>query len=1064
MEQYIQYLFLGNYGTFWDSCKPKIKPSTASAAAAAAASAGAAAAEGGPAAASACIAAAVAAAVGEVVAGAAAAAAAALLAPELTTPVITPGKSMPIIRFALSDIDSSRTLTTAESEMIAKEAAVTTRTNWVHYSLHYGWWRGHFRQVSLKRFHKVPQELACHSGEVGYLLPVRPEHLSRHSRLAIAGSGEEVLPLQLGTGVQALEPPVGLALQVLKQHTFGGIALRVQEVPVGVHPPQHPPAVGDLAVRLSHEAEVRGREVHGPSHPLELRTLELVHVRERLVQRLAVGRPPLWYRYLSSDALACLRLASSSSWPPTALPLRACCCCGRWRESKREQPLWSFHGSRQSQQNWWRQGARQVMWLHPWFFSMGRRHSGQCLVLTSTQLAVSASEEFLESHARTVPHGTGLCASSLQRQQKPCPHAQNTSAGASAAPSPSTSTARAHPGPGHHLTLPPPSSTYDRSQNRAYRPLQSSSSSSAPASSTASTSSRTTGAAQPGSGHRSATQRAPSPTAARTRSARRRPPPSSAPRDAADARRRGHGHRSEWLRVSRAQAEGGAHARPVREPLLLRAPGAPPEVAQQGRREPRGHGEHLGDAGRVRLLPRAEVGLGQHGVGGVEGLDEVAEEGPGDGGEVLNPILVVPEEVAHHGGLGAGAEELPPLQLRRAVQLLQPRVGLVQQVLEQPAPPPRRRVVVQVVAVRVRPLEHPPPLGHLLVRPRQEREVALLEPRHRRDPLDRRALQLRHVLEHSLQRRQVGHPPLVVVQVPVHGRLVGLVLLLAAVLIAGAAVLPEAFAAGVVVPGVEADPAEPVLAGRRAGHVHAALRPLDGHPAPGAVLGVGQHPVGGLGEGGVLGQPRAHRAARHRPARLLAAPQQKPCRHAPQNTSVFAASPSPPPTNSTAREQPAPGHHLIRPPLSSTYDRSANRAYFSASARAGRRVHELGDDGRRAGRVRAPQREAARAVLHRRADVGAPALGAVEVGAARRGPRLARGVPGEADGADEAGGRAGRRGGRGDGGVQRQADGGADAGLVGEPRVLGRAALHLKCRSRADAKPDGIDRISATFA
>ncbi|WVZ49961.1 LOW QUALITY PROTEIN: hypothetical protein U9M48_001272, partial [Paspalum notatum var. saurae] len=462
-------------------------------------------------------------------------------------------------------------------------------------SLYCEWRRGHFRQVGLKRFHKVPQELACHYGEVGHLLPVRPEHLGRHSRLAIAGigSGEEVLPLQLGAVVQALEPPVGLALQVLKQHAFGGVALRVQEVPVGVHPPQHPPAVGDLAVCLGDEAEVRGREVHGPRHPLELRALELVHVRERLVQRLAVGRPPLWYRYLSSDALACLRRAATSSSSSASSACCCCCCCcwRRRRESKREQPLWSFQGSRQSQQNWWRQGSRQVMWLQPWFFSMGRRHSGQCLVLASnqlavsaseeflasnqlavsaseeflartlphgtgrcassaqrkqnwwrqgarqvmwlqlwffsmgrrhlgqclvlarTQLAVSASDEFLASHARTVLHGTGQCASSLQSQQKPCPHAQNTSAGA--APSPSrTSTARAHPGAGHHLIPPPPSSTYDRRQKCAYRSLQSSSEPAAAR--TSSTSSRTTGAAQAGSGHRSATQHAPSPTAART--------------------------------------------------------------------------------------------------------------------------------------------------------------------------------------------------------------------------------------------------------------------------------------------------------------------------------------------------------------------------------------------------------------------------------------------------------------------------------------------------------------------------------------------------------------------
>jgi len=29
------------------------------------------------------------------------------------------------------------------------------------------------------------------------------------------------------------------------------------------------------------------------------------------------------------------------------------------------------------------------MCMHPWFFSMGSRHLGQCLVLASTQLDVS---------------------------------------------------------------------------------------------------------------------------------------------------------------------------------------------------------------------------------------------------------------------------------------------------------------------------------------------------------------------------------------------------------------------------------------------------------------------------------------------------------------------------------------------------------------------------------------------------------------------------------------------------------------------------------------------------
>jgi hypothetical protein len=52
------------------------------------------------------------------------------------------------------------------------------------------------------------------------------------------------------------------------------------------------------------------------------------------------------------------------------------------------------------------------------------------LVLRTTQLAVSEYVLFFSSHARTVSHDTGRCASSLQPQQKPCRHAQNTSAAA----------------------------------------------------------------------------------------------------------------------------------------------------------------------------------------------------------------------------------------------------------------------------------------------------------------------------------------------------------------------------------------------------------------------------------------------------------------------------------------------------------------------------------------------------------------------------------------------------------------------------------------------------------
>jgi len=154
----------------------------------------------------------------------------------------------------------------------------------------------HFRQVGLERFHKVPHERARNSGEVGDLLLVRPERRGGDGGLAVSiGTTEELLPLQLGAAVQGLEPPVGLALQVVEQVALGRVALLVQEqkVRVGVCPPQHPPAIGDLPVRLGHEPELHRREVHQPGHPLELRPLQLVRVRERLLQRLAVARPPL---------------------------------------------------------------------------------------------------------------------------------------------------------------------------------------------------------------------------------------------------------------------------------------------------------------------------------------------------------------------------------------------------------------------------------------------------------------------------------------------------------------------------------------------------------------------------------------------------------------------------------------------------------------------------------------------------------------------------------------------------------------------------------------------------
>ncbi|CAO2145056.1 unnamed protein product, partial [Urochloa humidicola] len=52
----------------------------------------------------------------------------------------------------------------------------------------------------------------------------------------------------------------------------------------------------------------------------------------------------------------------------------------------------------------------------------------------------------------------------------------------------------------------------------------------------------------------------------------------------------------------------------VREPLLLEAADPPLEVAQQDGCEALRDGQDLGDPGRVRLLPRADVVLGENDV------------------------------------------------------------------------------------------------------------------------------------------------------------------------------------------------------------------------------------------------------------------------------------------------------------------------------------------------------------------------------------------------------------------------------------------------------------------
>uniref|UniRef100_A0A804NJL0 Uncharacterized protein n=1 Tax=Zea mays TaxID=4577 RepID=A0A804NJL0_MAIZE len=261
----------------------------------------------------------------------------------------------------------------------------------------------------------------------------------------------------------------------------------------------------------------------------------------------------------------------------------------------------------------------------------------------------------------------------------------------------------------------------------------------------------------------------------------------------------------------------------------------------------------------------------------------------------------------------------------------------------------------------------------------------------------------------------------------------------------------EVVAGVVVLPSrrLQAEPAEAVAARRRAPHVVAALVLLDGAAASGARLGVRHHPVGRLRRvGAVLEQPRAHRGARHRPVRLLAAgPADSVPAHAEHvrrrvtaarrlqraGAPGAAAPPHPPAALLHVRPEPEPRvpAHVVR------------RQHL---------VHELPDDGRRAARVRAPQRQAARAVAHRRADVPAPAPVAVVVGAAR-GRRLPRGLLVEADGAD-ARPQAARRG---DELARGKAGGAAHAPLVREPLLLDPpdAPLEVAQQDGREARRDG---------
>lgn len=86
----------------------------------------------------------------------------------------------------------------------------------------------------------------------------------------------------------------------------------------------------------------------------------------------------------------------------------------------------SLHAPRQSQQNSFLHWLH-VMCMQPKFFSMGRPHLGQGLVLAMIHVRFSLSAPFLTSHLRTVEQSTGRCASSLHVKQYVAPHLHVTS-------------------------------------------------------------------------------------------------------------------------------------------------------------------------------------------------------------------------------------------------------------------------------------------------------------------------------------------------------------------------------------------------------------------------------------------------------------------------------------------------------------------------------------------------------------------------------------------------------------------------------------------------------------
>mmetsp|Transcript_93018 Transcript_93018/g.267611 ORF Transcript_93018/g.267611 Transcript_93018/m.267611 type:complete len:80 (+) Transcript_93018:488-727(+) len=64
----------------------------------------------------------------------------------------------------------------------------------------------------------------------------------------------------------------------------------------------------------------------------------------------------------------------------------------------------------------------QVMWLHPWFFSILETHLGHDLVLARIQFAVSDSLRHFSFHLARSLHPQGECGSSPHKMQKLVKH------------------------------------------------------------------------------------------------------------------------------------------------------------------------------------------------------------------------------------------------------------------------------------------------------------------------------------------------------------------------------------------------------------------------------------------------------------------------------------------------------------------------------------------------------------------------------------------------------------------------------------------------------------------